>query len=116
MSVINNLSNKVAENLVKTQKVDKVAAFDPTLIMVIIQLVQAAFEAFKNCKKEPVAATAVCNKPSLIERFLLKRMVSKAGISSNLRGKVFEAMLETGKTLKVEELTAANEELDFDLI
>lgn len=116
MSVINTLSSKVADNLVKTHKVDKAVAFDPTIIMVIIQAIQMAFEALKNCKKDPVASTVVMNTPNFMQRFLLKRMVSKTGVSFSMRNKVYEAMLDTGKTLKVEDLNAVNEELNFDLM
>jgi len=122
--VITDLANKVAKNLNEKQKVDKVVAFDPAIIMVIIQTIQLIIESLKNCNlfspipnKENLPALEVCKDPSPIHRFLLKRIIYKSGVQSRVDArKVYDAVLDTGRTLKNDDLKNAVDELDFNMM
>lgn len=124
-----SLTDLVCNNLVSKQKVDKVVAFDPTIIMVIIQIIQMLMEQMKNCnlftpvpptptnKTPNIPALAVCHNPNILHRFLLKRIVMKSGVSTKVEAnKVYAAMLDAGKSVTNAQLIGAEAELDFDLI
>lgn len=123
------LTDLVCNNLVSKQKVDKVVAFDPAIIMVIAQAIQLVIESLKNCnlfnpvpptpanKTPDVPALAVCRNPNILHRFILKRIVMKSGVSTRIEAaKVYNAMLDSGKSVTNADLVGSEAELDFDLI
>jgi hypothetical protein len=122
--VFTELANKVAKNLNEKQKIEKAVAFDPAIIMVIIQVIQLIVENLKNCNlfnpipnNPNLPALEVCKDPGLMQRFMLKRIIYKSGVQSRVDArKVYDAVLDTGKNLKNDDLKNALEELDFNMM
>jgi hypothetical protein len=51
------------------------AAFDPSMILVIIQIIQQVLAAIQACKKPPSAVTKMAESPAPFQRFKLRRIV-----------------------------------------
>jgi hypothetical protein len=124
---IQDLAGKVTRNLVDKQGVKKETAFDPTIIMVIAQAIQMVFQGLKDCNifppaptptptPTPAPATQILNNPNVMHRFLLRCYIAKTGVNRAIRTQVYNAMLDTGKTLKNADLISIGEDLNFDLV
>ena len=57
---------------------DKQAAFDPSMILVIIELAGSIFELFQDCGKDEEAALSAIHEPSRWERLMLRFHVRRS--------------------------------------
>lgn len=74
---IQTAAERVSEKLVAKEGVDRVVAFDPAMILLIVQAIKLLIE---NCNlfKNPSKLKEAANKPSVLQKFFVKQYVKKA--------------------------------------
>lgn len=94
-------ANAVAQKL--AGKVGNEAAFDPSTILVIIQIIQQVMAALKDCKKPASAVAKTAESPGPFQRFKLRRIVREQldddGFYRSHGEDIAEAVLHAGVTL-----------------
>lgn len=88
MNDIEKLSNRTAELALQTQ----VSAIDPLTIMMIIQAVMAVIDALKKCGYLSTNIEKTILKPNWLNRFRMKRIVSKHIKDAKLAQAVTDAL------------------------
>ena len=116
-NVYGKFANKVAAETVKSGKLN-VKTLDPMTILMILKILFEVVKCYMSKKFSAEKALGMAQKPTFIDKALLKRFVREAirdgdlpkGINKFvLRAELSEKLLEFGPTLKkedIEELTA----------
>lgn len=76
MTAVEQAAQKIANTMVGN-KVDKQVAFDPAVILVIIQIIQDILTVYQDCNVTPPAALAQWKEFGLITRWRLRRIIKK---------------------------------------
>ena len=98
MSAIQAVQDATVSNFA-TQKAG--AQFDPTIILVIAEMVLSLLEALKSCR-DPQGATEIANDPTWLQRryvsLRVRREIGRNAFRSDGE-EIVEAILKTGKDL-----------------
>lgn len=107
----------VAEKVVSNYKLgDKEAAFDPSMIFTIIDIITSLIGNFKNCKKAPAEALKAAKSPTFWEKQVARRAVRQhlGGFKAMRREgeNLLEAVIKTGGDLSIKEVEGLYAEVD----
>jgi hypothetical protein len=69
---IESLAQSVAGDLVKQERVEGVKAFDPMMIMVIIQVISFILSLFKKKNPSPASIQNIAKRSNLLQRAIIK--------------------------------------------
>lgn len=110
---LQSVSSKVIDNY----KIgDKEAAFDPSMIFTIMDIITSLIGNFKNCKKTPSDALKSSKNPNFWEKQVARRAVRQhlGGFKAMRREgeNLVEALVKTGSELTLEEVNSLYNEVD----
>jgi hypothetical protein len=86
---------------------DTQAAFDPSMILVIIELASTIFELFESCEKDESEALRSINEPSRWEKLVLRMRVRRALGRREFRRhghQMVQALLKQGKDMTAKDV------------
>jgi len=114
MSILENKANLVCTEM-QSSGVDKTIAFDPFIILMIVQIIVSIVEFyFQHCKKTPSLTLSSMQNPGILERWHLRRIirdhVADAEMNSFISPKLTDAYLKVAKTLTEEDVNQMFEE------
>jgi hypothetical protein len=113
MSKIDDLAVKAAGNYASASG-EVEAAFDPSWILLFAEIITEIFGMFESCGQDEEAAAKVCQNPSRVQKTLLRLRVRRSmGLRTSMRGvgQMVDAIEETGKTVTVEDVQLALQEV-----
>ncbi len=93
MSMIEDKANKVAGEL-ENQNVEHKVAFDPFLILAIVNTLLAVINSFMACRANHKDALEVIRSPRIRDRWHLRRIIRKQIANDELEGKVGKELLQ----------------------
>lgn len=90
---------------------------DPTSIMVFAQLIIAAIEAFKSCKKPADEAVRISKEPGLYQKIILRNLVRRElGGRRNYRqldgDDIVKSLIQAGKDVTNEDMQKMYDEVE----
>lgn len=103
---VNTITDKVVKNLRK----DPSVAFDPTIIIVISEIIMQVIEYIQECQDTPEEGLEVVKDPSWLQKRLLTIMIRRnLGWKANriYGNDIYDALIDGGKEVTVEELQEA---------
>lgn len=101
-SAVNKFANKKAG-----------AQFDPTIILVIAEMVMTFIEVLQDCR-DPQEATEIVNDPTWLQKRYVAMRVRRAvgrNVYRDQGADIVDALLETGQDIDEELMTAVYQEL-----
>lgn len=101
MSAFNKITDAIVEDFAAKHEGQ---AFDSAWISVIMDIVNQILEAFANCKKTPPEALAMANRPTLLQKFVLRRTVIKSVGRRDFREHgedLIQSILDVGKRVEL---------------
>jgi hypothetical protein len=112
MSILHKASDLIAKDFVKSTPN---AAFDPSIIFVIADILVQLIDAFKKCKATPPEAVAIAKNPGLFQRVMLRRKILEVVGRQTFRehgNDLIKSFLAVAKTATSEDFTLAYEEIE----
>ncbi len=112
-NVYGKFANKVAAETVKSGKLN-VETLDPMTILMILKILFEVVKCYLSKKYSADNAVKMAQKPSLLEKLLLKRFVREAIRDADipkiinkltLRAELTERLLELGPTVTLQDIT-----------
>jgi len=113
MSILNKASDLIAKDFAKS---NPNAAFDPSIIFVIADILVQLIDAFKACKAAPSEAAAIAKNPGLFQRVILRRKILDVVGRQTFRehgDNLIKSFLTVGRTATGEDFVQAYEEVEY---
>lgn len=105
MSAIKNAVDLTINNYT-TEKGIEAAAVDPATVFLIMDIIMQVIDMIKNCRQNPADGAAMMNRPTLLQKLVLRRNVKKSLDREDRHyGEDFtKAIIKTGSTLNAREV------------
>lgn len=114
MSVLQEVSKAAALKYADASG-DREAAFDPSIIFVIMDIITELMAAFQNCKKTPSQAVNTMQNPRRIDllaaKLATRRQIGRREFRRN-GDAILEAVFSQGKDTTVEQVEAIYAEIE----
>jgi hypothetical protein len=76
MATVDKFVNQISDDMSANEGVNKVKAFDPATILVIISIIQFLIGLWKKWHKSSSQIKSECQNMSLIQKFILRRKIT----------------------------------------